>query len=541
MANPAASPPDDTDRALRHELYLFSLYRVLEACLLALIVFSPAGALIGEPDNPLLVGALAVAYLVAAFVLLLFSQRRDTGFGPQVGLGIACDVVVAALATHALPQAASGIAMMLLFNVGAAALLLPLRYGLAGAALAAVALVVEYAYSVTTDHALVRPAAELMMFTVSYFAMATMTNLLGIEMRESRNLADQRGAEAANLAEINELIIRRMRTGVLMVDSSGRIRLANEAALMLLGQGDAGDDGRERVLAQLAPRLAMRLAQWRRDGQAEDTPLTLGEEQNEILPRFARLLANDDTTLVFLDDTSMVSRRAESLTLAAMGRFSASLAHEIRNPLAAISYATQLLEESEDLGDSDRRLLQIVHQQCMRTNGIVESVLGLARRERASPEQVELVSFVRRFIDEYRLTLQEDNGSLKATGSQSPMNALVDPRHLQQVLTVLVNNAIAHGRMPGESARITLNLDKHEGHPVIEVADRGPGIPDGVLAQLFRPFYTTSEHGTGLGLYIARELCRANEASLEYVPVPGGGACFRATLAGTNVLRADQA
>ncbi len=542
MAQPASAA--ETEHALRHELYLFALYRVLEACLLALTVFSPAGALIGEPENPVLVGAIAMAYLLIAFALLVFSQHRDTGLMPQVLIAIFCDVVIAALATHALPQASSGIAMMLLFNVGAASLLLPLRLGLVGAALAAIALIAEYVFTATTSPQFARPFAELMMFSVSYFAMATMTNLLGIEMSKSRNLADQRGAEAANLAEINELIIRRMHTGVLMVDGRGRIRLANEAALMLIGEikpdPDQGDDP-DRMLAHVAPRLAMRMTQWRRDGRNEDTPLTFGEEDNEILPRFARLLANDDTTLVFLDDTSLVSRRAESLTLTAMGRFSASLAHEIRNPLAAISYATQLLQESEELGDSDRRLLQIVHQQCLRTNGIVESVLGLARRERASPEQVELVSFVRRFIDEYRLTLQEDNGSLKATGTQSPLNALVDPRHLQQVLTALVNNAIAHGRMPGEAARITINVEKVAGHPVIEICDRGPGIPVSVLTQLFRPFYTTSEHGTGLGLYIARELCRANEASLDYVAVAGGGACFRARLAGTNVLRDGQA
>ncbi|HST44011.1 MAG TPA: HAMP domain-containing sensor histidine kinase, partial [Luteimonas sp.] len=213
-----------------------------------------------------------------------------------------------------------------------------------------------------------------------------------------------------------------------------------------------------------------------------------------------------------------------------------SLAHEIRNPLAAISYATQLLEESTDLNDSDRRLLQIVHQQCMRTNGIVESVLGLARRERAHPEHTDLVAFVHQFVEDYRQTMPEENGSLKAGGIARPLPAMIDPRHLQQMLTALVHNAIHHGHLPGQPARITLHVDTHEGRPVIEVSDRGPGIPDAVTPQLFRPFFTTSEHGTGLGLYIARELCRANEASLDYVSVPGGGACFRITMAGKNAL-----
>src|SRR5690606_20828495 len=190
--------------------------------------------------------------------------------------------------------------------------------------------------------------------------------------------------------------------------------------------------------------------------------LVYGPEHIEVLPRFVRLLAHSDSTLVFLDDTSMLSRRAESITLAAMGRFSASLAHEIRNPLAAINYATQLLEESHDLSTSDRRLLQIIHQQCMRTNGIVESVLGLARRERAQPEHIDLVPFVDNFIDDYKMITAEDNAKLQHTGGLGTLPAVFDRRHLQQVLTALVNNAVRYGRMPGEVARIAINLEQGE-------------------------------------------------------------------------------
>src|SRR5690606_1957790 len=183
-----------------------------------------------------------------------------------------------------------------------------------------------------------------------------------------------------------------------------------------------------------------------------------------------------------------------------------------------------------------RRLLQIVHQQCLRTNTIVESVLGLARRERAQPEHVDLVGAVRSFIDDYRQTCPEDNASLRQAGQRPEVTAMVDPRHLQQALTSLTNNAVRHGHQPGEAARITLNVDVLDGNPVIEISDRGPGIPDAVTPQLFRPFFTTSEHGTGLGLYIAHELCRANDARLAYVSLPGGGACFRISLRSGNTM-----
>ena len=516
---------------MRRELYFFSLYRVFEAALLALMLFSPVGALIGEPRHALLGKLTTIIYLVVAGMLLYWAHSRRALRG-QVMVGTAFDIAAATLATHALPLAAPGIALMLLFNIGAAALLLPLRYGLGGAAIAATAMFGEFVWSALRDNDSTRPLAELLMFTVSYLAIAMLTYLLGRQMRDSQALAERRGAEVANLAEINELIIRRMRTGVLLVEGDGRLRLANEAALGLLG--DLGDGDRNLALA--APELNRRLHAWQRSGDSDDAPLRLGSDQLEVLPRFARLYASSDTTLVFLDDASLMSRRAESLTLATLGRFSASLAHEIRNPLAAISYATQLLQESTEISAGDHRLLEIIHQQCLRTNGIVESVLSLARRERANPEHVDLVQFSRRFVEDYQSMLPPESGTLQVGGDATPVAALVDPRHLQQVLTVLVSNALHYGHLPATPARVTLRVQPSATAPQIDVVDRGPGVPDAVAGQLFRPFFTTSEHGTGLGLYIARELCRANGANLEYVAVPGGGSCFRLTLPGPHAL-----
>jgi two-component system sensor histidine kinase PilS (NtrC family) len=516
-----------TEQALRRELYFFTLYRALEAGLLALVVFSPFGDLFQDPRFPVLGGVAATGYLVAA-VLLMITGRHGR-FSTQALVGVAIDIVAAALAMHAMPSAASGIALMLLFNVGAAALFVPLRVGLGMAIAAGAALIGEYLWSASVGEPSARSAAELLMYTVSFSAVATLANMLGRQMRASLALADRKGAEAANLAEVSELIIRRMRTGVLMVDGTGNVRLANEAAMLLIG-GQVGEK-----LHALAPDLDRRLRRWRHDGVADEAPMQLGADLPEIVPRFTRLLADSDQSLVFLDDTTLLSRRAESMTLATLGRFSASLAHEIRNPLAAISYATQLLEESKEILDADRRLLEIIHQQTMRMNGIVENVLGLARRERAQPEYVELVGFARRFIEEYRTNHPLEGDTLQVTAMQPAVPALADPRQLHQILVALVHNALTYGRMPGEPARVNLHISNPHG-PQIDVQDRGPGIPEPVAAQLFRPFFTTSGHGTGLGLYIARELCRANQATLEYVAMPGGGSCFRIRLAGPHSL-----
>ena len=527
--SPLTSPatPDYQHR----ELSLFSLYRVLQAGVLVTLTFGPVAALAPKPEHEALLAIVAIVYLVTSIGLFVMA-RRARGLTTPTVVGICIDVLVASLVAHAAPSATAGVALMLLFHVGATSLLLPLRAALGIAVLAGSGLAAAFLWTLLVEQQTPRPFAELMMFTVSYLAIAALTHQLRNQMRATEALAEQRGADAIRLAEVNELIIRRMRTGVLLVDREAKIKLANEAAMLLLGEGAVGTSN----LAEAAPELALRLSEWLRNGLANDTPLRLGSDQFEVVPRFARLLANSDNTLIFLDDTSLVSRRAESLTLAAMGRFSASLAHEIRNPLAAISYAAQLLEESKELPDVDRRMVQIILQQCMRTNTIVESVLGLARRERATAEHLELVAFLRNFIEEFKQSVPDETDNISLAISQPLVSALVDSRHLHQVLTSMVQNARRHGHMPGQPARITLHAYRLDDTPVIDVIDRGPGIPESVVPQLFRPFFTTSEHGTGLGLYIARELCRANGASLDYVPLPGGGCCFRITMPGQHSL-----
>ena len=527
----AAIQVDDADSALRRELYFYTLYRLLEAALLVLVLFGPVAEVIGPPRHELLARAVALSYLFLGALLFLFGRRGDLRANALAG--IATDLFFGLLAIHAVPAAGAGIALMLMFNVGAASLLLPARYGLAAAMVAAVGILVEYFWSTLLDESN-RLLVEPMMFSVGYLAIATLTSILGRQMRSSHDLAEQRGVETAQLTEVNELIIRRLRTGVLLVDGHNRVRLANEAATLLLG--DAGDGHRD--IAVALPELARRLDDWRTHGKADETPLQIASDQPEVVPRFTRLLAGSDQTLVFLDDTSLVSRRAESMTLATLGRFSASLAHEIRNPLAAINYAVQLLEESDDIPTADRRLLEIIRQQGVRMNGIVENVLGLAPRDPAKADYVELVALTRQFVDDYRAGHPLEDDSLTASASHPRIAALVDPRQLHQVLTVLVHNALIYGRVPGEPARVLLHVhfDEHQ-QPLIDVIDRGPGIPERVAQQLFRPFFTTSGHGTGLGLYIARELCRANQASLDYVPLPAGGSCFRVRLSGVAVRR----
>jgi len=516
------------DEALRREQYFFTLYRTLVAAWFALLAFGSLPEEWVTLNQPRLAAWTAATYLIAALALLLHGRVSNRPLAGQVIVGVVLDVIATVLMVHSIAHLQTGIAMALIVNFGAAAVLLPLRTTLTLALVAGTLLLGEYLLSRGDSGLDSRTLIEILVCALGYVAMAKLGDMVGRQMRDTHVLAQQRGEEVASLAQINELIIRRMRTGVLVVDVAGIVHLHNEAAWQLLGQPQTD----RLTLGDAAPELAQRLFQWRmEDNRNEGKPLRLGPDQLDLIPRFAGLGVSSELFVIFLDDTSMVTRRAEELTLANLGRLSASIAHEIRNPLAAISYSAQLLEESPDLPEADRRLVEIVLNHCQRMNGIIENVLALSRRERSRPESVEVAQWVTRFVEEYKSSHYIDTTELRAAAQNSQLLAMVDPQHLDQVVSCLVQNAMIHGHLPGEPARITVaarRLGDSESI-VVEVLDRGPGIPPKVAATIFEPFVTTHEHGNGLGLYIARQLCEANQAKLEYLPM-AGGSCFRITL-----------
>lgn len=522
---------DPIEASLRRELNLFAMYRVMEAGILAFLAFSPLAGIISAPDRPGLAQAGGASYIILALLLWLASRLRGMSLRRQAALGLIVDIAAAVIAVYAISGITTGVSLLLVFNIAAAALFLSLRSSLLLALLAALAMALPQLIAAMAQQSGTL-AVQAVMVAVTYLAAAVLTYLLGNDMRVSQRIAQQRGEDLASLALINELIIRRMRAGVLVVDETNHVRVINEAAWFVLGKPAP----EQRNLGKIAPELSRRLWHWRNRKAFQNTAVSLATDAPEVLPRFTRLSTNDGLSLIFLQDTSMVSRRAEELTLATLGRLSASIAHEIRNPLAAISYSAQLLEESE-LADTDRRMVEIINTQCQRMNSIIQDILGMARRERAQPESVELVGWAKRFLHEFRSTRAQGDEHIRVSTRLSQLEALIDPGHLHQVVTVLINNAINYGRLPNNPARITLAIRQGEhGVPIVELIDRGPGIVPKVAANIFEPFFTTSETGTGLGLYIARQLCEANQATISYELVAGGGSCFRITLAGAGAL-----
>jgi two-component system sensor histidine kinase PilS (NtrC family) len=523
----AARPGSAT---IRHELSFLNVFRLVQALVYIGLAFTPLGASWPQLSRPDSARAVAGVYLLFALLALLFNRRSMKHATTVVSLSLVVDIAAAVLAISAMHDARIGIAMMLAVNLSAGALILPLRLSSFFAALATLGILGHTFFGNTaTRSGDDRDLLEAALFGLAYFASTTLCHVLGRQLRATEALAEQRSTDLANLAQVNELIIRRMKTGVLLVDDANRIHQINESAWMLLGNPGAD----QRDLGQLAPELSRRLYHWMTSGKLDETATQLADGVPEVVPRFTRLAPNDDShVLIFLDDTSLLSRRAEELTLTSLGRLSASIAHEIRNPLAAIRYSAQLLAESTSMDATDQRMVEIINNHCIRLNEIIENILQLSRHERSRPETLDLGHWAQAFVEEYAQGNDLGVDSLRAIASQgAPVAAVADPQQLQQVVWNLVQNAIRYGRMPGEPARVMVvtRLGEH-GVPILEVIDRGPGIAPKVAAQIFEPFYTTHEYGTGLGLYLARQMSDANQAALEYVRVAGGGSCFRLVL-----------
>ncbi len=518
------------EEVVSRALHYLNAFRLAVALAAVIAVFQFAGDEIMPGYRLFLAQAAALTYLGGALIFVAFHLRRIIPVAELASFSLATDIILVGMILHAFGGIESALVILLLFAVGIAGLILDLRTALLFAAIVTLGLL--------ADAWLARHGApgagslfQAALYGVAAFGIAIGSALLGRWGREYKLLAERRGLDLANLGHINELIIHRLRSGVMVVDSQERIRQMNEAAWYLLGNPPVS----ERNLRTIAPPLAERLERWRKTGKAEDEALLLQSTQAAVVPNMHSMPGVDDSeaTLIFLEDTSVVSRRARDLAQASLARLSASIAHEIRNPLGALSHAAQLLNESEDLPKADRKLVDMMLNHSTRMNDIVENVLKLSRRERARIESVNLISWIRKLADDFRRYHKLDSNHLKLEIPSASIMVLIDASQLTQAVWNLMENALKHARPEdGSAVAVTLRISPIRGHREIalDIIDNGPGIPLEKRAQVFEPFFTTHKQGSGLGLYLARQLCDANQAALEYVQVPNRGACFRLLL-----------
>jgi len=517
------------EEVVRRALHWLNGFRLAVALAALFAVFSPLAAEIQPGYRIFLAQAAALTYFGGAIAFMVFHLRGSMPVAELASFSLATDLIVIGLILHAFGGIESALVILLLFTVGIAGLILDLRTTLLFAAIVTLGLLTD-AWLAQQGSLEARWLFQAALYGVGAFGIAVGSALLGRWGREYKLLAERRGLDLANLGHINELIIHKLRSGVLVVDSQDRIRQMNEAAWYLLGNPPVND----RNLQTIAPPLAERLKRWRKTGKTEDEGLLLQSTQAAVVPSMLTMpgINDSEATLIFLEDTSVVSRRARDLAQASLARLSASIAHEIRNPLGALSHAAQLLNESDELGKADRKLVGMMLNHATRMNDIVENVLKLSRRERARIESVNLISWIRKLAGDFRRYHKLDAGRIRLEVPSASIMVLIDASQLSQAVWNLMENALKHARVEGQPVVITLRVSPIRGHREIalDIIDNGPGIPLEKRSQVFEPFFTTHKQGSGLGLYLARQLCDANQAPLEYVQVPNSSACFRILL-----------
>jgi len=287
-----------------------------------------------------------------------------------------------------------------------------------------------------------------------------------------------------------------------------------------------------RQLADYSTELAYQFEHWKNTGLHRTRPFSIMEGAPKVIANFRELQpSSNHESLVFVEDYTPITQYAQSLKLSSLGRLTASIAHEIRNPLGAISHAAQLLQESPGLSVPDKRMADIILNHCDRVNQIVESVMQISSREAPKPEYLVLGNWLEETIASYLKTL---NRPAEITIDCEYKELLVefDPENLQRILGNLLDNALRHSKLATdvESARIEVSLDFSSHQCLLDVIDTGTGVAPAEQVNLFEPFYTTVEEGSGMGLYLCKELCEINNASLSYVPTLAGESCFRISM-----------
>ncbi|TFW34041.1 sensor histidine kinase [Massilia horti] len=473
-----------------------------------------------------------ISYLVLALAFAIVTTCWKRRFMAQLGSQVAIDIIAISLLYLDAGGLRSGLGILYLFPLAGAAILAPLVLALFSAALATLFLLAESVYQLLLFD-VEPPLVQSGLTGAALFSVVLVFNRLASRLIGQEELAARRGVDLKIQQAINEIVIDDVDDGILVVGHDGLVFTGNPSARRMLGLDGGTTLFRLGEVASFEP-IAQAFAAWLRvphnSGAASDDPAYVTvkpwngggarrgrlDQPAHLKLRFARVDTPDEALeriVIFMQDVSAIESQAQQLKLASMGRLTASIAHEVRNPLSAIGHATALL--AEDLsGPTETRLLKIVGDNVARVNRMVEDILQLSRKAQPNAEPVRLKVFLAELKAEFSEThgLPEDMVWIGAAGEAE---VRFDALHLREVLVNLLTNAIRYASRASASIRIFPERDA-AGHIELHVQDDGPGITPQVRAHLFEPFYTTSSKGTGLGLYLARELCLNNGAMLDY-------------------------
>lgn len=515
----------ETSHVAWQPLRLLNLYRLILSGLFVVLAYANFEFPTVGQFNPQLFTTVAIVYFIIALAITFTIAWRRPNFTVQVYSHVLVDMVAITLLMHASGGIKSGLGMLLIVAVASGSILLAGQAAIRFAAAAALLTLGEHVYFQLTNPLQGTDYTHAGLLGAAFFATALLGHALAKRIRESEALAERRGIDLANMEQLAQYAIQRMQTGIVVIDDQERLWLINESARHLLGLHETPQ---RTPLTQFCPTLAEQYHQWRDNDNYSPSRFRPAQNVTEILPRFAKL-GDEGGTLIFLEDTATLAQQAQQLKLASLGRLAGSIAHEIRNPLGAISHAGQLLAESTHLDSGELRLTEIIRSNSLRMNHIIENVLQIGRRRQAKPEDIHLESWLHEFVDEFSRSQQINPECIVTSVSPSSLSVHFDPNQLHQIIWNLCHNAVRHSRNLRGQPHVEIHVGVQSDTPIpyLDVIDNGPGIDAESVDHIFEPFFTTETKGTGLGLYIARELSECNQAHLAYLPAANGGSCFR--------------
>jgi two-component system sensor histidine kinase PilS (NtrC family) len=509
-------------------LQVFNVYRLLLATVLILMQQVGVSTKVLGMVHPTLYLWTISLYLLFGVLVILLLVKRIPGYKVSVVLQIIFDILIVLTMIHSSGGVNNGLGVLLAVSVGTSCLFIGSTRALVVPAIVTLGLFSEAALANIHDlHVL--DFSQPAILGASFFIISVLSLTLAKRLHYSEKLAIDSQADLASMEAVSDNIIQTLTVGVLLIDEQDNIRLINDAAWKSIGMPKHPT---ARSLKEISKELYQHLKQWRKNpSNPESQKLKLAMDLNsqELQIRFRQMGGQEhNLVLIFLEDTSLVTQKAQQLKLSSLGRLTASIAHEIRNPLGAISHAAQLLQESETINESDKDLCNMITKHSRRMNHIIENVMNLSQRRPPQQESIVLNSLLENYIRELSQTNKEIEITINIT--KPTLVVQFDRSQLLQVISNLCDNGLRYSQLHSGSPRLNIitGIEDETKLQYVDIIDFGPGISEAEADNLFEPFYTTSEQGTGLGLYLAREICEANAARLSYLPIPSGtGSCFR--------------
>lgn len=495
-------------------------------------ITSPETSLLGNLDPTLFVQVNTTYAIYAVVVTFVTPSARKVMQNQSVITGMQLlDILVITLLIYTSGGVDSGLGLFMIVTMASSSIIIRGRISTFLAAVGALALIyTEFYLSLAYENASAQ-FIQTGILGIILFSTSLYIQYLTDRIYKAPQLADKQASDIIDLEKLNDEILQRMRTGVIVVNPGSRIISLNSAARshLLPFKLDLPDEI-ESANITLPDAMAEQLSLWKINPKRQPQPIAIPNSNKQIQLNFAFLNPEPDSdNLIFLEDNRQIVQRIRQMKLASLGRLTASIAHEVRNPLGAISYASQLLNESQTIEADDKRMIEIILDHCNRINLIIEDVLDASRHDDTSASRMVLNEWLPTFIENYRST-HEFCDKIELQELHPDVQVSIISGQLEQVLNNLFDNGLRYSKKKTCEASLTIEvgLDKSSGdpQPFVHIIDDGVGIDEEAEARLFEPFHTTEATGTGLGLYISKELCEANQSQLLYNRTPQGKSCF---------------